>query len=164
MGAPVEVTLGSLQRALGDARTISLDTAVFLARADPTDRRQRCARWLLDAVEAGRFDCVISALSAAEMLVRPSVVGPARLAATEAALREFPHLTVLPFSFENSGFTAQVRAATRLRLPDAVVLSTALSAAVDALVHCDDAWDAKTAGYARSIAIVNLNAHCGDQT
>ena len=160
MGAPGEVTLGSLQRALRGARTISLDTAIFLARADPSDRRQRCAQWLLDEVEAGRFDCVISALSAAEMLVRPSAIGPARLAASEAALRKFPHLAVQPFTFEDSGFAAQVRATTHLRLPDAVVVSTALTSAVDALVHCDDDWDTKTAAYAQDLTIVNLNAHC----
>ena len=156
------MTLGSLQRALRDARSISLDTAVFLARADPNDPRQPCAKWLLDAVESGRFDCVISALSAAEMLVRPSAVGPARLAATEAALRGFPHLLIRPFTFDDSGSAAQVRAATRLRLPDAVVVSNALTARVDALVHCDDEWDVKTAAYARSLTMVNLNAHCGD--
>lgn len=160
MGAPAEVTLGSLQRALRGARTISLDTAVFLARSDPTDPRQRCAQWLLDEVEAGRFDCVISALSAAEMLVRPSAMGPSRAIASQTALRRFPHLVVQPFTFDDSALAAQVRATTRLRLPDAIVLSTALTSEVDALVHCDDEWDAKTAAYARALTIVNLNTHC----
>lgn len=154
------MTLGSLQRALRDARTISLDTAVFLARSDPTDPRQRCAQWLLDEVEAGRFECVISALSAAEMLVRPSAAGPSRAIATQAALRQFPHLVVLPFTIDDSAFAAQVRATTRLRLPDAIVLSTAITSAVDALVHCDDEWDIKAAAYARVLTIVNVNAHC----
>lgn len=154
------MTLGTLQRTLREVRTISLDTAIFLARSDPVDVRQPCAEWLLDAVEAGRFECVISALSAAELLVRPSAMGPSRLAATEAALRGFPHLTVRPFSFEDSGLAAQVRATTRLRLPDAVVVSTALTSAVDALVHCDDEWDSKIAAYSRHLTIVNVNAHC----
>ena len=154
------MTLGSLQQALRGARTISLDTAVFLAKSDQTDPRQRCAQWLLDEVEAGRFDCVISALSAAEMLVRPSAMSPSRAVAAQAALRRFPHLVVQPFTFDDSAFAAHVRATTRLRLPDAIVLSTALASEVDALVHCDDEWDAKAAAYARAIRIVNLNAHC----
>lgn len=154
------MSLGSLQRTLRDARTVSLDTAVFLARADPGDRRQACAQWLLDAVESGRFTCVISALSVAEMLVRPSVMGPARLSASVAVLARFPHLVVRPFTFDDAGLAAQVRATTRLRMPDAVVVATALAAQVDALVHCDDAWDAKAATYARAVTIVNLNAHC----
>lgn len=158
------MTLASLQRALRDVRSISLDTAVFLARADPAGPRQRCAEWLLDAVEAGRFDCVISALSAAELFVRPSTLGPARLAATIATVGRFPHLTIRPFTFDDSGRTAQVRATTRLRLPDAVVVSTALAAGVDALVHCDDEWNAKTAAYGRALTIVNLNVHCPDGT
>jgi predicted nucleic acid-binding protein len=154
------VSLGSLQRTLRDARTISVDTAVFLASADPGDRRQACARWLLDEVETGRFACVISALSAAELLVRPSTLGPAWLSASVAALGRFPHLTVRSFTFEDAGLAAQVRATTRLRMPDAVVVATALAARVDALVHCDDEWDAKAAPYARAVAIVNLNSHC----
>ena len=154
------MTVGSLERALRGARTISLDTSVFMARSDPKDRRQSCAQWLLDEVEAGRFDCVISALSAAEMLVRPSTAGATQAIAAQAALRRFPHLVVQPFTFDDSAFAAHVRAVTRLRLPDAIVLSTALTSEVDALVHCDDEWDAKATSYARALTLVNLNAHC----
>lgn len=160
MGTRLAVSLGSLQRALRDARTVSLDTAIFLARADPGDRRQSCARWLLDAIETGRFTCVISALSAAEMLVRPSALGPARLSVSVAALARFPHLVVRPFTFDDAALAAQVRATTRLRMPDAVVVSTALAAGVDALVHCDDEWDAKASAYGATVTIVNVNAHC----
>lgn len=154
------MTLGSLQRALRGVRTISLDTAVFLARADDADPRQRCAEWLLEEVEAGTFECVISAVSAAETLVRPSAMGPSRMIASQTALRRFPHLAIRPFTFDDSAFAAQVRAITRLRLPDAIVLATALASEVEALIHCDDEWDTKAAPYARTVAIVNLNAHC----
>ena len=152
--------MASLQRVLRGVRTISLDTAVFLARSDHADRRQACAEWLLGEVEAGRFHCVISALSAAELLVRPSAMGPSRAIASQAALRRFPHLAIRPFTVDDAVDAAQVRAHTRLRLPDAIVISTALVAEVDALVHCDDAWDLKTASYAGRISVVNLNRHC----
>lgn len=154
------MSLASLQAALHGIERLSLDTSVFIADGTPADPRQVCAQWLVDQVEMGRFQCVISALTAAEMLVRPQRSSPQDGAAAQAVLRDFPHLIVESFTLDLAATAARVRASTRLRLPDAIILATALSAGVDAIVHTDDAWDAKTRPYAGALRIVNLNRYC----
>lgn len=150
----------SLEAALRDVRRISLDTTIFLAQASATDPRRACAQWVVDQVQAGRFECVISAISAAELLVRPSATDLVQAVAAQTALRQFPHLRVEAFTLDLAVDAAHVRAVTKLKLPDAIVLATALANRVEAIVHADEEWDAKAAAYASAIRLVNLNRHC----
>lgn len=150
----------TLEAALRGVRRISLDTSVFLSQASAADPRQGCAQWLLDAVHAGRFECVISAITAAELLVRPSATDPVQALAAQTALRQFPHLRVQDFTLDLAVDAAHVRAVTKLKLPDAIVLATALADRTEAIVHADDAWDTKGQPYASLIKLVNLDHHC----
>lgn len=154
------MSLASLQAALHGVRRISLDTGIFLAQSSAADPRQACARWLVDQVHAGRFECVISAVSVAEMLVRPSATDLIAAMAAQTALRNFPHLRIDDFTLDLAVDAAQVRAATKLKMPDAIVLATALANRLQAVVHGDDAWDRRTASYAAAIKVINVNRHC----
>lgn len=150
----------SLEAALRDVRRISLDTTIFLAQASAADPRQACAQWVVDQVHAGRFECVISAVSAAEMLVRPSATDLVQAVAAQTALRQFPHLRVQDFTLDLAVDAAHVRAVTKLKMPDAIVLATALANRLEAIVHADDEWDAKAKPYASAIRLINLGHHC----
>lgn len=132
---------------------------VFLAQASPTDPRQASSQWLLDQVHSGRFECVISVITVAEMLVRPSATDMSQALAAQTALRHFPHLRIQDFVLDLAIEAAHVRAVTKLKMPDAIVLATALADRLDAVVHADDEWDTKAAPYANAIRMVNLNRH-----
>jgi len=150
----------TLETALQGVRRISLDTTIFLSQASPTDPRQGCAQWVIDQIHAGRFECVISAVSVAELLVRPSAADLMQAMAAQTALRQFPHLRVQDFTLDLAVDAAHVRAVTKLKLPDAIVLATALANRIEAIVHADDEWDVKARPYASAIKLVNLDHHC----
>ena len=155
------LTLGSLQAALRGLRRIALDTSVILAAGDATDPRQPCARWVLDEVERGRFAfAMIPTLTVAESLVRPMRASLAQGIAAQTSLRNFPHLTIAPLDFDTAVEVADVRGATNLKMPDAIVLGTALAHRVDAVVHADEEWVTKAAPYAKSVHLIYLGDHC----
>lgn len=160
-GRPVHVSLTSFQTAIRGVRRIALDTSVWLAAADADDPRQPCARWLLDEVERGRFTVsVISTLTVAEALVRAVSASFEEGIAAQTALRTFPHLTVAPLDFDTAVEAAHVRGATKLKMPDAIVLGTAIAHRVEAIVHADDGWVAKAKPYATTLKLIYIGDHC----
>ena len=155
------MSLATLQTALRGIRRVSLDTSVWLAAGDEDDARRDCARWLLNEVERGRFSfTVISALTVAEALVRAVSASFDEAVAAQTALRSFPHLTVAPLDFDIAVEVAHVRGATRLKMPDAIVLGTAIAHQVEAIVHADEEWVTKTRPYADTLKIIYLGERC----
>jgi predicted nucleic acid-binding protein len=155
------VTLASLQAALRGIRRIAVDTSVILAASDAADSRQRCARWLLDEIERGRFSfAMISSLTVAEALVRAVNSSFEEGVAAQTALRNFPHLTVGALDFDIAVEVAHIRGTTKLKMPDAIVLGTAIAHQVEAIVHGDDEWATKAKAYAAALRLVNLGDHC----
>lgn len=155
------MTVASLRAALTGVRRIALDTSVILAASDATDPRQYCARWLLDEIERGRFSfAVISSLTVAEALVRAVNSSFEEGLAAQTALRSFPNLTVAGLDFDIAVEVAHIRGATKLKMPDAIVLGTAIAHQTEAIVHGDDEWATKAKPYATALRLVNLGDHC----
>ena len=151
----------SLHAALRGASRLALDTSVVIAAGDAADPRQPCARWLLDEVESGRFTfTVISTLTVAEALVPAVGASFEEGVAAQTALRNFPHLTIAPLDFDIAVEVAHVRGATKLKMPDAIVLGTAIAHHVEAIVHADDAWVTKAKPYAGMLKLIYLGDHC----
>ncbi len=149
-----------VEAALRGAHRISLDTNVLIAAADPSDRRQPCAVWLLDEIEAGRFDCAISSVAAAEILVGALRAGVEKGLAAQGFLSRYPNMTIEPVTFEIAVDAAQVRALTRLRLPDSIIIATAIARGADALVHGDKEWRTKVGAYSSDVAFVDITDYC----
>ena len=103
------------------AGVVVLDANVLIAAYDDTNAHHAWAVDLLTLTTAE--DLVISALTYAEVLVRPAM---------ENVLDEFRRdvdpvgYKVLDITAESAIATAQVRAQSKLRMPDAVVLQAAL--------------------------------------
>lgn len=155
------MSLVSLQAALRGVRRLALDTSVILAASDAADPRRECARWLLDEIERGRFAfAVISSLTVAEALVRAVSTSFEEGIAAQTALRNFPHLTVAPLDFDIAVEVAHVRGATKLKMPDAIVLGTAIAHRVEAIVHGDDEWATRAKPYASTLKLIYLGDHC----
>jgi predicted nucleic acid-binding protein len=155
------MSVATVDAALRGVRRIALDTSVWLAAADPDDPRQPCARWLLNEVESGRFAvALIPTLTVAEVLVRPAGASLAEGVAAQTAIRNYPHLTVAPLDFDTAVEVAHVRAATKLKMPDAIVVGTAIAHQAEALIHGDDEWENKVRPYAKALKLVYLGQHC----
>lgn len=156
------MSIATLDAALRGVRRVALDTSVWLAAADDDDPRRPCARWLLDEVERGRFSAaLIPTLTVAEALVRPVGASLEEGVTAQTALRSYPNLTVVPLDFDTAVEAAHVRAATKLKMPDAIVLGTAIVHHVEAIVHGDDEWETKAKPYTRTLRLIDLGRHCG---
>jgi predicted nucleic acid-binding protein len=150
------LSLASLQRDLDGLTEIALDTAIFIAAADANDEWHLHAAWLLRAVEEGRFRGTISVINAAEILVGGFARSVENGIARRVRLQRYPNLAIVPLSLELATGAAQVRAATKLPLPDSVVLATAIHAQCQAIVHADREWVRRTAVLQSAIRIIYL--------
>jgi predicted nucleic acid-binding protein len=80
---------------------------------------------LFDAVELGRLGCIVSAISVAELFIRPLAVGTKAVAAVDAFFRQ-PMVGVGQVDADVARSGAALVAARRLtRLPDALIAATA---------------------------------------
>ena len=155
------MSIASLEATLRTVRRVALDTSVWLAAGDVADPRQTCARWLLSEIERGRFDhAVVPTLMVAESLVRAVRASFVEGVTAQTALRTFPNLTIAPLDFDTAVEVAHVRGATKLKIGDAVVLGTAISHRVQAIVHADEEWVSKAAIYVKTIKLIYLGDHC----
>lgn len=155
------MTIPSLAAALSGVRRVALDTSVLIAARQPGERHADCAGWLMDQIERGAFAAaVISSVTVAEVLVRPIASSVDAGLLVQGLIRRYPHLTVAPLDLEVAVEVAHVRAATRLPMPDAIVIGTAMAHRVDALVHTDREWMRKAGRHAAAVKLVYLGDHC----
>jgi predicted nucleic acid-binding protein len=81
---------------------------------------------LFDAVEAGAVECIVGAVTVAELLVVPLRVGPQAVAAVDTFLRQ-PSVVLAPVSEDVARASARLVAARVVqRLSDALIAATAL--------------------------------------
>lgn len=103
------------------------DTAPLVYRLERTPTRAvlRAVDALFDAVEAGALTCIVPAICAAELLVRPYRIGPPAVSVLDAVLRA-PGMAVAAASLGTSHAAARhVAKRTIPRLADAMVAATA---------------------------------------
>jgi predicted nucleic acid-binding protein len=103
------------------ARVITLDAGVLIAMLNERDKHHEWAtRLLIDFSDA---EFVMPALTYAECLVRPTQAG--QVAQFESNISGLA-LELVELTAERAAGVARIRAETKLRMPDAVVLATAL--------------------------------------
>jgi predicted nucleic acid-binding protein len=131
----------ALEAALPKGASVLLDTSVILAYLAGSEPVSPSAAILLDdLVRAGRNPATISALTLAECLVRPFRSSPAAAAAVHAAISGLPSVTIADVTPSVAHEAARIRARTGLRLPDATILATATTSAIDHVVANDARW------------------------
>lgn len=85
---------------------------------------------LFDAVERGELGCIVSAVSAAELLIAPFRLGPAAVSTVDRFLRQ-PMLGIADVDMPIARGAAHAIAAAKLaRLPDALIAATARALAL----------------------------------
>lgn len=122
---------------IGDG-PVGLDTALFIYWMEDNPRYAPVLEPLFGAIDSGRLQATTSALTLLETLVVPLREGDLVLAERyEAALTQSRGLQCLDIDRDVLRAAAQLRAATRMRTPDAIQLATCLAAGCSAFVTND---------------------------
>ena len=130
-----------LTSAIAPGRTILVDTSVVLAYLAGGEKATHLAVQLFDAfVATGRNTAALSAVTVAEILVRPFRRGPAAVATAEGFLRHFGDLRLIDVTYDIAREGARIRAQTDLPMPDALIVASASVAEIDVLVTNDRDW------------------------
>lgn len=119
---------------------IHLDAGVIIGFLDSDDAHHDAARTSLsEALHSGdRLAMAASAL--AECLVGPARQGDAAVQIVHDLMEQLP-ISIVALDAGIATTAARLRAAHRaLRLPDALVLATAIEAAADQIVTTDRSW------------------------
>ena len=115
-----------------------LDAGVVIAGLDRDDAHYAAAAQALGTARDRGDSFVVPASAYAEILVRPATEGPATIARVDAALDAM----AIAIADADRGATSGDVAARHpsLRLPDALVIATAIELAADHLLTTDRRW------------------------
>ena len=115
-----------------------IDTSVALAYLTGTESTSPAATRLFDDfLASGRDVGAMSMITVGEVLVRPFRVGPSAVATAEGFLQHFAELELIEIDYAIAREAARIRASTDMRMPDALILSSATVASCDLLCTND---------------------------
>ena len=136
-----------------------MDTSVVLAYLAGGEKATDLAVELFDSfVGTGRNTAALSAITVAEILVRPFRRGPAAVATAEGFLRHFGDLRLIDVTYDVAREGARIRAQTDLPMPDALIVASASVAEIDLLVTNDHDWKSRLAKALPDLDVVVLDA------
>ena len=148
----------ALEAAIAPGRTVFVDTSVVLAYVVGSEATSDLARQLFDAFAAtGRNPVAVSAVTVAELLVRPFRRGSSAVATAEGFLRHFGDLRTVDVTYAVAREAARIRAATDLPMPDALIVASAVVTDADVLVTNDRAWPRRLGVVLPSLSLVVLS-------
>jgi predicted nucleic acid-binding protein len=154
------VSTGSLESALPPGVPLLLDTSVVLAYLAGNEVASPFAVHVMDVmVQPGRNRAMLSAVSAAEVLVRPFAAGGRAVAVAELFLGQFPNLDVADVTYDIARQAARLRAETGLPMADSLILASALGLGIRHVVANDERWLAAVAGAMPGISLCHLGDH-----
>jgi Predicted nucleic acid-binding protein, contains PIN domain len=135
-------------------QNIMLDTNAIIYFLDGTPNLIDLMLALFELVEQGRLKVTLSVINEAELLVKPYREN--NIAAIEALnffLEEFPNLKINLLNREISRQAAKIRAESGLRLPDAMILATAINNHCDLFLGNDTELMQKASSYLPTIIL-----------
>ena len=117
---------------------VAVDTALFIYLIEEHPRFLAAVRPLFESASRGRIVLVTSAVTLLEVLVVPFRAGNLPLAARyEALLTQSRGVQLVDLDRQQLRAAAQLRAAYRVRTPDALQIAAALTARCPAMVTND---------------------------
>lgn len=133
--------LAELERAIPQGATVLLDTSTLSAYfgAEPTSP---VAVEVIDTlVHSGRNRALVSAVSAAELLVRPLRAGRRDVGSSIIEfLRMSPHIDVVSIDLTVAMTAAELRAREGMRMADALIAASGLDRSATIAVSDDNGW------------------------
>jgi predicted nucleic acid-binding protein len=146
-----------LADAIPAGTSLLVDTSVVLAYVAGGERASELATQLFDAFTAtGRNPTALSAVTVAEILVRPFRAGTPAVSTAEGFLRHFGDLRLIDVTYAVAREAARIRAETDLAMPDALVIASAAVAEIDILVTSDRQWTTRLASVVPTVGVVVL--------
>ncbi len=122
--------------------TIALDTSVFIYQLESNPRYVLLTDAIFEWLEQPGHRAVTSTITMTELLVQPYRDGDdQRVDQFYALLSTFPNLEWIAPDLQIADSAARIRAAYRLRTPDALEAATAIHAGATALVTNDPAFE-----------------------
>jgi predicted nucleic acid-binding protein len=142
---------------ISECHNIMLDTNAVIYFLDGTPNFSELMSPFFERLEQGAFKVALSVITEAEMLVKPYKYNhSAALDAVMFFFNEFPNLNILNVNREISQLAAKIRAESSLRLPDAIILATALHNQCDLLLGNDIEFMKKAGSYLPTIVLNNF--------
>ncbi len=137
--------MSRLDAALGAAQRVLLDTTTLIAFHNPSERVHLLAKHIMGRIEddADPMTGYYSTMSASELFIRPIRTSTLAFTYMHTFLTGFPHLSLLPIDFQVAVQAANIRAATNIRLPDAMIVASGLLAGCEAIICNDKQWKAR---------------------
>lgn len=119
---------------------IHLDAGVIIGFLDASDAHHQTSRAALTAALQHGDQLALAASAFAESLIGPARRGEPAVQAVRNLAERLP-MSIIPLDIEIATTAARLRAVHRsLRLPDALVIATAIEHAADQLVTTDRKW------------------------
>jgi len=119
---------------------IHLDAGVIIGFLDASDAHHQTSRAALADALQHSDHLALAASALAESLVGPARRGEPAVQAVRNLVNRLP-ISIIPLDVEIATTAARLRAAHRaLRLPDALVIATAIEQAADHLITTDRKW------------------------
>lgn len=155
------MSLASLTRSLPATHRVLLDASALIAYLDGHDAVTPVVRHVVEEwVYSGRNPAVVSMITVAEILMHPLRVGVGdAYTHTLDFLARYPHLSARPIDLAVAQEAASLRAAHRLKAPDALTVATGLVSQVGFLVTNDAEWAAKLQPIGARIQVLRLSRH-----
>lgn len=122
-----------------------IDAGVLIGFLDDSDSHHRGAKRELENAQQRGDQLSIPASAFAESLVSPSRKGESTLSIVREFVERLP-LLIVDLDYDIAFVAAQLRAShgQKLKLPDALVVATAIHKESDVLVTTDRGWPAKS--------------------
>lgn len=131
-----------LERFLQQHKRVALDTSVFIYQLQAHPRYVRLTDQIFSWIEQKHATAVTSTITMTELLVQPYRDSQEQRAdEIYALLSTYPNLEWIAPSLEIADAAARIRAAHRLRTPDALQAATALDGAAGCFVTNDAAFE-----------------------
>lgn len=136
---------------------LMLDTNTIIYFLDGVSEFVDLLAPLFEMIELGQIKANVSVISEAELLVKPyrDNIQDA-LEVIRFFLDEFPNLKVIPVSREIADQAAKIRADLGIKLPDAIILATALQNQCDLLLGNDIKLMRKATKYLPTVILSDL--------
>lgn len=130
-----------LRHAIAGHDLLVLDTMIFSYHLYNHPRYTPLTAAVLEAIESGEVAGLTTVITLAELLTVPARADDRRaMQEYELYLTHFPNLRIVSLDTVLAREAARVRAATRLRMPDAIQIAAARFFGADAIVTNDKRW------------------------
>lgn len=131
-----------LPKRLAGRKGVVLDTMIFIYLFEDSPQFGVVSEFILEQVGLGKFDSVVTPITAAELMVKPLQNNRCDLADRyRVALRSMRNVVPVGFSFETGLLAGSLRAKYGLPLPDMIQVACAMESKSPTLITNDKAME-----------------------